>query len=117
MQFHYRAIVVTHKLSSLCTTLFLLLRQSHYDYAAELFSDLCDRRLWNSALKGRFTSRGMLGVHVTLALQCCSQTDLNGRRKILENPAPVSFVVRATTVAFINHNEIEKVWWVPFIAG
>jgi hypothetical protein len=40
MQFHYRAIILAHKLSPLCTTLFLLLRQSHYDYATELFLDL-----------------------------------------------------------------------------
>jgi hypothetical protein len=36
MQFHHRALVITHKLSSLITTLFLLLLQSHYDYATEL---------------------------------------------------------------------------------
>ena len=40
MQFHSRALIVTHKLSSLVHNLFLLLRQSHYDYATELSLDL-----------------------------------------------------------------------------
>jgi len=40
MQFHCRALIVTHKLSSLVHNLFLLLRQSHYDYATELSLDL-----------------------------------------------------------------------------
>ena len=40
IQFHSRALIVTHKLSSLGHNLFLLLRQSHYDYATELSLDL-----------------------------------------------------------------------------
>jgi hypothetical protein len=40
IQFHYRVITVAHKLSSPVHTLFLLLRQSHHDYATELFLDL-----------------------------------------------------------------------------
>ena len=37
MLFHSRAMILTHRLSSVIHTLFLLLRQSHHDYATELF--------------------------------------------------------------------------------
>src|SRR6266478_8133636 len=43
IQFHHRALIVTHKLSSVVHNLFLLLRQSHYDYATELSLDLLVR--------------------------------------------------------------------------
>ena len=62
IQFHHRALVVTHKLSSLGHNLFLLLRQSHYDYATELSLDLLvsgpaldsmSARAWSIGQKGR----------------------------------------------------------------
>jgi hypothetical protein len=45
MKFHDRAVILAHKLSSLFTTLFVLLRQSHYDYATELSLDLLVKEL------------------------------------------------------------------------
>src|ERR1700681_1748642 len=39
MLFHSRAMIVTHRLSSVIHTLFLLLRQSHHDYATDPFLD------------------------------------------------------------------------------
>jgi hypothetical protein len=50
-----------------------------------------------------------VSVHVVLALWRRGQAKLHRRRKVFKDAAPVAFIVRAAAMAFVNHDEIEKV--------
>ena len=50
-----------------------------------------------------------VGVHVVFALGRGGEAELHGRREVIEDVAPVAFVIRAAAMALINDDEIEEV--------
>ncbi len=50
-----------------------------------------------------------VGVHVVLPFRRRGQAELHRRREVIEDAAPVAFVVRAAAMALINDDEIEEV--------
>src|SRR5690606_3566828 len=61
--------------------------------------------------KNRLAEVGV-GVDVILPFGRCRQPQLHGGCEIFEDAAPTAFVVRATTMAFIDGDEVEEVWWI-----
>ena len=50
-----------------------------------------------------------VGVHVVLALGRGGEAELHGGREVVEDAAPVAFVVRAAAMALVDDDEVEEV--------
>src|ERR1700682_3883170 len=50
-----------------------------------------------------------VSVDVVPSLRRCGQSELNRRREVVENIAPIALVIGATTMAFIDHDKVEKI--------
>ena len=53
-----------------------------------------------------------LGVAIVFTFRRRSQSELHRWSKVIEDASPGAFVVCAATVAFVDHDEVEKVGWV-----
>src|SRR6266567_8374471 len=47
---------------------------------------------------------------VLFAKRSCSHPQLEGWLEVFKNLPPIVFVLRTSTVAFINYNQVKKIW-------
>ena len=51
-----------------------------------------------------------VGVHVVFPFGCGGESELHGRGKVVEDAAPVAFIVSPTAMTLVDDDKVEEVW-------